>query len=129
MKMIAKILLIIVLFSTTLSGIENPRVLIQTELGDITAEIDIEKAPSTATNFLRYVDEKRYEGSSFYRVVTMDNQPKNDIKIEVIQGGLGSAGEEKRLPPIEHETTFTTGIKHEDGVISMARSVQWNLLR
>jgi peptidyl-prolyl cis-trans isomerase A (cyclophilin A) len=93
----------------------------ETELGNITLEIYLEKAPITAANFLEYVDENRYDGSSFYRTVTMENQPDNDIKIEVIQGGLGSE-EEQRHPPIEHETTEKTGLKHEDGVISMARS-------
>jgi peptidyl-prolyl cis-trans isomerase A (cyclophilin A) len=52
----------------------------------------------------------------------MDNQPDNDIKIEVIQGGPGRQGRERQLPPIEHETTEATGIKHLDGVISMARN-------
>jgi peptidyl-prolyl cis-trans isomerase A (cyclophilin A) len=124
MKTIEKIMVIIAVCSGTLlaGAAENPRVLIETELGDITLEIFLEQAPITAANFLRYVDENLYKGSSFYRVVTMENQPDNDIKIEVIQGGLGSGEEKKRFPPIEHETTAKTGIKHEDGVISMARS-------
>ncbi len=69
-------------------GVENPRVLINTELGNITIEIYEKDAPITAANFLKYVDEGRYKNGCFYRVVTMDNQPNNDIKIEVIQGGL-----------------------------------------
>ena len=56
----------------------------------------------------------------FYRVVTQSNQPQNDIKIEVIQGGLIT--EEKMYEPIAHETTEETGIPHKDGVISMARN-------
>jgi peptidyl-prolyl cis-trans isomerase A (cyclophilin A) len=51
----------------------------------------------------------------------MDNQPENDIKIEVIQGGLSRTGNARVLPPIEHETTDMTGILHKDGAISMAR--------
>ncbi|MGD9344843.1 MAG: peptidylprolyl isomerase [Candidatus Aminicenantes bacterium] len=101
---------------------ENPRVWIQTELGDIKVEIYSSKAPITASNFLKYVDDKLFDGATFYRVVTMDNQPNNDVKIEVIQGGLGFGESEKRFPPIEHETTEMTGIKHKDGVISMARN-------
>jgi peptidyl-prolyl cis-trans isomerase A (cyclophilin A) len=101
---------------------ENPKVLIKTELGNITVEIYEKDAPITAANFLKYVDSKLYDGGTFYRVVTMDNQPNNDVKIEVIQGGLGFGESEKRFPPIEHETTEKTGIKHKDGVISMARS-------
>ncbi len=101
---------------------ENPRVLIQTELGDIKVEIYIDDAPLTAANFLKYVDKNLFEGASFYRVVTMDNQPTNDIKIEVIQGGLRFAERVQRFAPIEHETTKKTGVLHKDGVISMARS-------
>ena len=103
-------------------GAENPKVLMKTELGDMVIEIYLEKAPITAANFLKYVDEKRWEGAHFYRVVTMDNQPNNDIKIEVIQGGLGDGRSELRLPAIKHETTEKTGVLHKDGVISMARS-------
>ena len=101
---------------------DNPRVLIKTELGDIKVEIYVNEAPITAKNFLRYVEKKLFDGGSFYRVVTMDNQPDNDVKIEVIQGGLGFGESDKRFPPIAHETTEKTGIKHKDGVISMARN-------
>ena len=103
-------------------GLEaRPHVVIETELGVIKIEIYQEEAPVTAANFLKYVDEERFEGSSFYRVVRMGNQPDSDIKIEVIQGGLGRREQEDRLPPIEHETTDQTGVLHKDGVISMAR--------
>ena len=103
-------------------GAENPRVTIKTELGDIMVEIYEKDVPTTAANFLKYVDEGRYKNGCFYRVVTMDNQPNNDIKIEVIQGGLSSETRGNMLPPIEHETTDNTGILHKNGVISMARS-------
>jgi len=105
-----------------LAGAEgNPHVVIQTELGDIIVEIYEKEAPITADNFLKYVDASLFKDASFYRTVTMDNQPNNDIKIEVIQGGLGSAEGRKTLSPIEHETTDKTGILHKNGVISMAR--------
>ncbi len=100
----------------------NPQVLIKTELGDITVEIFEKKAPVTASNFLKYVDEGRYKGACFYRVVRMNNQPRDKIKIEVIQGGLIYTHREKILPPIEHETTQKTGVLHLDGSISMARN-------
>jgi peptidyl-prolyl cis-trans isomerase A (cyclophilin A) len=100
----------------------NPQVMLSTELGDIVIEVYLHKAPITAANFLRYVDEDRYRDASFYRVVTMDNQPDNDVKIEVIQGGIGFVESESRLAPIEHETTDKTGILHTDGVVSMARA-------
>ena len=93
-----------------------------TKHGRIVLEVFEDNAPVTASNFLRYVDEERFEGATFYRVVTMQNQPNNDVKIEVIQGGLSFSGEHpNNLRPIRHETTEETGILHKDGVISMAR--------
>jgi len=123
MKNFGQVLLVI-LFCLELSfGIEsqNPRVVIKTELGDIVVEIYEKRASITASNFLKYVDENRYEGACFYRIVRMDNQPDNNIRIEVIQGGLLQTKRENILPPIEHETTDRTGILHQDGIISMAR--------
>lgn len=98
-----------------------PWVVIETPLGAVTVEIDTVRAPITATNFLKYVDEARFDSAAFYRVVTLDNQPDNDVKIEVIQGGLGDRSERLGLAPIEHETTAVTGLRHGDGTISMAR--------
>ena len=112
--------LCLALFTGAVGG-ENPQVLIRTELGDIEVEVFVDKAPITARNFLRYVDEKLFDGGSFYRVVSLDNQPNDKIKIEVIQGGISRRPGVKEFPPIEHETTETTGILHKDGVISMAR--------
>jgi peptidyl-prolyl cis-trans isomerase A (cyclophilin A) len=103
-------------------GTDHPKVKMITKLGAITVEVYEQAAPVTAGNFLRYVDEKRFDGAHFYRVVTMQNQPDNEVKIEVIQGGLGHDDQHpQRLPPIRHETTEETGILHTDGVISMAR--------
>jgi peptidyl-prolyl cis-trans isomerase A (cyclophilin A) len=99
----------------------NPRVLIKTDLGDITVEIYVKEAPITAANFLKYVKEGRFQGATFYRVVRMDNQPNKNIKIEVIQGGLKENNHPLSLPPIDHEPTNKTGILHTDGVVSMAR--------
>ena len=101
---------------------ENPRVAIRVEkMGLIVVEVNADKAPVTAANFLKYVDAKLYDGTVFHRTVTMDNQPNDAVKIEVIQGGgmpQGIAG----FPAIALERTSATGLKHEDGTISMARS-------
>jgi peptidyl-prolyl cis-trans isomerase A (cyclophilin A) len=96
-------------------------VLMESDAGDIVLEIYEEQAPQTAKNFLRYVDEDRFEGARFYRVVHMNNQPQNEVKIEVIQGGLQDDFPDQALPPIDHETTSVTSIKHLDGTLSMAR--------
>ncbi len=123
-RMAMKKLLILALMAAlvlpAMSGAQNPKVLIKTEFGDIAVEIYQDKAPVTAANFLKYVDAGLYDGSVFHRTVTLDNQPTNTVKIEVIQGGqLPSA---QSLSAIPLERTPVTGIKHLDGVISMARS-------
>ena len=98
-----------------------PHVLIITEVGTIEVEIFTDKAPVTANNFLQYVKERRYKGSTFYRSVRMDNQPESKVKIEVVQGGLFEDEHPAMLPPIIHESTEVSGILHTNGVISMAR--------
>ena len=92
---------------------------ITTSEGEIQLRVYPDKAPVTAANFLRYVEAGLYDGSTFFRVVTQENQPDNQVKIEVIQGG--DVAEEKCFPPIVLETTKATGLKHRDGTISMAR--------
>ena len=101
----------------------NPLVLISTSLGDIEVEIFRDKAPITSENFLRYVDDGLYDGTAFFRTVTMENQPNSDVKIEVVQGGTmpKDMAYPSTYPPIEHETTETTGLSHADGAVSMAR--------
>ena len=94
---------------------------IETDFGTITAEIHTVRAPVTATNFLAYVDMGMYTGGTFYRAVRLDNQPNDDVKIEVIQGGTDRSRRDDQLPPIPMEPTGETGILHLDGVLSMAR--------
>ena len=100
----------------------GPVIIISTTMGDIELELYPEQAPITVANFIAYIDSGLFEGGSFYRTVTMDNQPDNDIKIEVIQGGRSGMLSRAGIEPIVHETTEVTGIKHLDGTISMARS-------
>jgi peptidyl-prolyl cis-trans isomerase A (cyclophilin A) len=92
---------------------------INTSLGKITVELYPEKAPITVANFLKYVDAHLYDNSSFFRAVTLNNQPKDSIKIEVIQGG--EIDSTKVFAPIPLETTKQTGLTHKNGTLSMAR--------
>ena len=105
----------------TLDG--NPIVLIRTSLGDIEIEVFRGRAPITSENFLRYADDGLYDGTAFFRTVAMGNQPDSEVKIEVIQGGTVPRDGDypSTYPPIEHETTEKTGLRHVDGAISMAR--------
>ena len=92
---------------------------IETTLGNIQVELYPEKAPKTVANFLKYVDNRLYDGTTFYRVCTPENEKNRQIKIEVIQGG--DVPETKQFSPVPMETTRQTGIHHLDGTLSMAR--------
>src|ERR1700710_441798 len=46
----------------------GPRILIATDMGDITLQLDAVRAPKSVANILRYVKEKHYDGTVFYRV-------------------------------------------------------------
>jgi peptidyl-prolyl cis-trans isomerase A (cyclophilin A) len=100
---------------------QNPRVLLETEMGEIVLELNQKQAPRTAGNFLRYVESGHYNGGRFHRTVTMNNQPNNAVKIEVIQGAANPARKKSLFDPIEMETTNLTGLRHVDGTLSMAR--------
>lgn len=114
-------LAIFVLLSACTNKISNPEIIIHSELGNIVLELYNDKAPVTTSNFIRYIEENRLKEATFYRIVTMANQPDSEVKIQVIQGGLYEDNHPDALPPIEHESTDLTGILHADGVISMAR--------
>lgn len=95
----------------------------KTDLGDISLEIYLDKAPITAANFLKYVDNGYYNGGSFYRTVTHQND-NNEHAVNVIQGGLNAALSKSFKAPepaIAHEGTSVTGLLHTDGAIAMGR--------
>lgn len=103
-----------------------PQVAIATALGDFTVEVYPDRAPLSAADFLAYVDKGLLDNQSVYRIVSMANQPDTvRAKIEVIQFGWraadGNDDAPPPLPPIAHEPTSVTGLKHQDGTLSMAR--------
>ncbi|MEI7735661.1 MAG: peptidylprolyl isomerase [Ferruginibacter sp.] len=114
------LLFALTLFSWASFAQKNIHCLIKTTLGNITVELYQKKAPITVANFLRYVDAHLYDSTSFFRAVTLNNQPDNKVKIEVIQGG--NVDSTKEFAPIPMESTKQTGIVHQNGTISMARS-------
>ena len=93
-----------------------PRARLTTTLGDIDVELAVDRAPITANNFLAYVDQKRLDGSSFYRAMKLVAEPLDGL----VQGGL-QGNSAKMLAPIAHEPTTKTGLSHKDGTISLAR--------
>lgn len=120
MKKLKSYIIITSLLFISLSCAQNKNTyVIETEVGDITFKVYPKKAPITVANFLKYVEKNDFEGASFFRVVRNDNQPKDSIKIEVIQGGFVKG--DKSLGAIPLERTNKTGLKHKNGTLSMAR--------
>lgn len=91
-------------------------VVMNTPLGDIHIALEVERAPVTAANFLRYVDNKRFDGMTFYRA----HKVSADGQYAIVQGGL-QGNSKKVFKPIAHESPLDTGLSHVDGAISMAR--------
>ncbi|MEO0462036.1 MAG: peptidylprolyl isomerase [Pseudomonadota bacterium] len=95
---------------------ETTNVVLQTELGSITIALETERAPITAANFLRYVEEGRLDGTVFYRAMSLPIEPQPN---GLIQGGV-QFDPKRVLPPIAHEPTTQTGLSHTNGALSMA---------
>jgi len=94
-------------------------VILETEKGVIEIAVDVAKAPVTAANFLRYVDEGLYDGERFHRSVRPDTETRTDHPIQVIQASRARG--RRGHPPIPLERTRDTGLRHVDGAVSMAR--------
>jgi peptidyl-prolyl cis-trans isomerase A (cyclophilin A) len=92
------------------------RVAIDTSVGRIVVAVDQKRAPLTSANFLTYVDDGRFDGVTFYRAA----RRKSDPHYGLIQGGIDTDAR-RSLPPIPHEPTSRTGIRHLDATLSMAR--------
>ncbi|HVF93202.1 MAG TPA: peptidylprolyl isomerase [Sphingomonas sp.] len=92
------------------------RVKLATAYGPIVLAIDTKHAPRTSANFLAYVDDRRFDGISFYRAARGRQAPKYGF----VQGGIRTDAR-RILPPFPLETTAMTGLRHVDGTISMAR--------
>ena len=93
---------------------ETARVKVETSEGSLVLELEKSRAPITTANFLRYVDEKRLDGTVFYRTVRVTPT------FGFVQFGVQNAPK-RVLPPIKHEPTTQTGVRHVDGAISIAR--------
>jgi cyclophilin family peptidyl-prolyl cis-trans isomerase len=89
----------------------HPQVLMQTSLGDITVELDRDRAPQSVDNFLQYVKDKHYNGTVFHRV----------IPGFVAQGGGYDTSFKERptRKPIPLESS--NGLSNLRGTLAMAR--------
>ncbi|WP_231471781.1 peptidylprolyl isomerase [Novosphingobium sp. CECT 9465] len=96
---------------------DKVRIAMTTDAGPIVVEVDVKRAPASASNFVRYAETKRFDGTVFYRAMHLKwgEQPNGLIQ-------AGTRGDPRRnLPPIAHEPTDQTGILHKAGTLSMAR--------
>lgn len=86
---------------------------IRTTFGEITLELDAERAPRTVENFLAYARSRHYDGTIFHRVI-------NNF---MIQGGGFDTDMNQRptRDPIENEAD--NGLVNEFGTIAMARTM------
>lgn len=104
--------LLIGLTMTTAQAAPAERVLLETSLGNIVLELDAAKAPKTVENFVKYVNDKQYDGVVFHRV----------IRGFMIQGGGYDEKFKERVTraPIQNEAN--NGLKNKRGTIAMART-------
>ena len=86
---------------------------LQTNFGDIKIELDFDKAPKSAANFVEYVKAGHYDGTIFHRVI--DNF--------MVQGGGFAPGmkQKETRAPIENEAD--NGLKNTAGTLAMARTM------
>jgi len=85
---------------------------LQTNFGDITLELNAEKAPITVANFLQYVDNGFYDGTIFHRV----------IDGFMIQGGGFDAEMNQKATLAEIKNEANNGLGNEQYTIAMART-------
>jgi cyclophilin family peptidyl-prolyl cis-trans isomerase len=100
------------LMMTTANAAEPVRVLMETSMGNITLELDADKAPKSTANFVQYVEDKHYDGLVFHRV----------IKGFMIQGGGYDASYDQRKTRASIQNEAKNGLKNARGTIAMART-------
>ena len=91
----------------------NPQVLLETTMGNITIELDMQNAPDTGANFLAYVDDGYFVDTTFHRVIP---------NFMVQGGGITADMRDKpsKRAPIKNEAN--NGLKNERGTLAMART-------
>ena len=101
---------------------ELPRVLLSTPVGDLIVEVDVRAAPQTAAHFLEFAERGYLGNSSIYRIVTPANGQRSPAISAIQFGWLVRYIDDRPLPPVPHEPTGLTGLRHLDGSISLARA-------
>jgi cyclophilin family peptidyl-prolyl cis-trans isomerase len=100
------------MMSPAFAAAQNPVVIFDTSKGKIVIELDEKAAPITVKNFLKYVDDKHYDGVIFHRVIA-------DFMIQT--GGFDTDMKEKGTrDPIKNESS--NGLENKRGTVAMART-------
>jgi len=102
----------ILLCLSTASFAANPRVILETNKGNIVLELYPDKAPKTVANFLQYVQEGFYTNTIFHRVI-------NGF---MIQGGGFTQKYERKTTHAAITNEADNGLKNSVGTIAMART-------
>ena len=99
-----------------LAAQDNPVVVIETSMGNMTVELYQDKAPKSVENFLQYMNDGYYDGTIFHRVISNF----------MVQGGGFTPDMEKKptRDPIENEAD--NGLKNRNGTLAMARTPEIN---
>jgi peptidyl-prolyl cis-trans isomerase A (cyclophilin A) len=100
------------LLTSHLMAAEQPRVLLTTSLGEIEIELDADKAPISAKNFLAYVDSGFYAGTQFHRV----------IPGFMVQGGGFDADLRQKPTQASIKNEADNGLHNVRGTLAMART-------
>jgi len=91
---------------------KDPVVVVKTNYGTFKVELYPEKAPKTVENFLKYVDDKFYDGTVFHRI----------IPTFMIQGGGFEPGMKEKRTRAAIKNESSNGLSNKRGTIAMART-------
>lgn len=92
---------------------ENVKVLFETSMGSITIELDMQNAPNSSANFLAYVDDGYFVGTTFHRVIP---------NFMIQGGGITDDMRDKPSNRVAIENEARNGLKNEKGTLAMART-------
>jgi cyclophilin family peptidyl-prolyl cis-trans isomerase len=95
------------------STTDNPVVLFETTMGQIKIELDMQNAPNTSENFLAYVDDGYFVGTTFHRVIP---------NFMVQGGGITEDMQDKPSSRAQIQNEANNGVKNDRGTLAMART-------
>jgi len=91
----------------------GPRILISTSMGDITLQLDAARAPKSVATILRYVKEKHYDNTAFYRVAQ---------GFVIQMGSWDAAGKPRGIHPGPVPLEANNGLSNLRGTVALARA-------